>query len=197
MNWFKYIIKNIIKIIPALVLGFIFLANHSLAAYTVEMRLPNAPASFSGESGLGQYIQALFQFGFYLIAFLAVAMITYGGVLYMIPNKIAEAKERIWGAVIGIVFLLCSFLILQTIDPNLLKLSPKYLPSASTLKPATDTGRTGVSTTGATMSIYFDSTAPAYDTREKCEAVGRASYRDKFIGVIFNTINCTIVVKKN
>jgi len=49
--------------------------------------------------------------------------------LYMVPNKIAEAKERIWGAVIGIVFLICSYLILQTIDPNLLKLSPKYLTS--------------------------------------------------------------------
>jgi len=129
MNSLKHKLKNIARIIPILVLPFLFWADYSSASYTVQMALPGAPSTFSGESGLGQYVQYLFQFGFYLIAFLAVAMITYGGILYMVPNKIAEAKERIWGAVIGIVFLICSYLILQTIDPNLLKLSPKYLTS--------------------------------------------------------------------
>jgi hypothetical protein len=95
------------------------------------MPLPKAPLAISDP---GQYIQYLFQFGFYLIAFLAVGMITYGGVLYMIPSKIAEAKERIWGAVIGVVFLLCSFLILKTIDPNLLNLSPGAPTAVNTLE---------------------------------------------------------------
>jgi len=100
-------------------------------AYTLEMALPGAPTTISDP---GQYIKYLFSFGFYLIAFLAVAMITYGGILYMIPSKMAEAKERIWGAVIGVVFLLCSFLILQTIDPNLLNLTPKTPAEVNTLK---------------------------------------------------------------
>jgi len=131
MHWPKHKKIYIIRIIPALILSFIFWINYSLAAYKVEMPLPNAPTSISDP---GQYIKYLFQFGFYLVAFLAVAMITYGGILYMIPNKIAEAKEKIWGAVIGVVFLLCSFLILQTIDPNLLNLTPRSLAAVNLLE---------------------------------------------------------------
>jgi len=141
-------LKNKFFVLFCLTVSFIFIPIVA-SAYTLEMTLPGAPTTFSGESGLGQYIQALFQFGFYLIAFLAVAMITYGGVLYMIPNKIAEAKERIWGAVIGIVFLLCSFLILQTIDPNLLKLSPSTPTAVSVLTAAS---LLDIDTTGLTAS---------------------------------------------
>ena len=122
--------KNLLFYIVAATLFIPIIAS----AYTLEMALPKAPAAFSDP---GQYIQYLFKFGFYLIAFLAVAMITYGGVLYMIPGKIAEAKERIWGAVIGVVFLLCSFLILQTIDPNLLELTPGAPTAVKTLKAPT------------------------------------------------------------
>jgi hypothetical protein len=123
MNWLKSKIKNIKIVAIALLLPF-FLVNYSLAAYTVQMPLPGAPENITD---VGQYIEYLFKFGFYLIAFLAVAMITYGGILYMIPSKVAEAKERIWGAIIGIIFLLCSYLLLQTIDPGLLRLTPRAL----------------------------------------------------------------------
>jgi len=40
----------------------------------------------------------------------------------MVPGKTGEAKEKIWGAVIGVFFLMCSYLILQTIDPGLTNL---------------------------------------------------------------------------
>lgn len=105
-------------------------------AYKLEMSIPQAPANISDP---GKYIEAFFQFGFYLIAFLAVAMLVYAGILYMVPNKISEAKERIWGAVIGIILLACSFLLLQTINPDLLKLSPKSLPKTGTTGTAVGT----------------------------------------------------------
>ena len=167
MNWLKYREKNIIKIFPVLILAFLFWADYSLAAtaYTLEMPLPGVRTT----SDPGQYIQALFKLSFYLIAFLAVAMITYGGILYMVPSKISEAKERIWGAVIGVIFLLCSFLILQTIDPNLLKLSPSALPSAGTTGEAY--------TPGGKVSCPTES-CPKFQTWDSstCSCVVDASY---------------------
>ena len=64
----------------------------------------------------------------------------------MVPGKTGEAKEKIWGAVIGIFFLMCSYLILQTIDPELLSLNPKVLTKLKALKP------------GATIQIKLDQT---------------------------------------
>jgi hypothetical protein len=173
-----------------------------LAAYTVEMPLPKAPLAISDP---GQYIQYLFQFGFYLIAFLAVGMITYGGVLYMIPSKIAEAKERIWGAVIGVVFLLCSFLILKTIDPNLLNLSPELPAQVGTLNagnlPVIGVDY-GVNETATTRRFIFDGIEnPAYGTEEGCRSLTQlAAFKDRLIsdGYLFTptTKECVIVTRK-
>jgi len=202
MNCLKYIQKNIIKILPALILSFLFWANYSLAEYKVEMALPGAPTTISDP---GQYIKYLFNFGFYLIAFLAVAMITYGGILYMIPSKMAEAKERIWGAVIGVVFLLCSFLILQTIDPNLLNLTPKTPAEVNTLKAdalkVITPALYGIRTSGNWLIADFtfdNSSANPYNTREKCETVGRRTFGERYYDVLFDETkkNCSIMYKK-
>jgi len=95
------------------------------AEYKLEIPIPGVGNTFSDANAgafLAEYLNAIFKFGFSVVAFLSVAMIVYGGILYMVPGKIDEAKQRIWGAAIGIIFLACSFLLLQTIDPNLTNL---------------------------------------------------------------------------
>jgi len=124
------------KIFFSILLATLSFSPLGALAYKLEMSIPQAPANISDP---GKYIEAFFQFGFYLVAFVAVAMLVYAGILYMVPNKIGEAKERIWGAVIGIILLACSFLLLQTINPDLLKLSPKSLPKTGTAGTAAGT----------------------------------------------------------
>jgi len=139
--------KNIYKLI--LFATLVFLPTMVASAYTLEMALPGTGSTVSGADAgafLANYLTALFKFGFYLLAFLAVAMIVYGGIMYMVPGKTGEAKEKIWGAVIGVFFLMCSYLILQTIDPELLSLNPKVLTKLKALKP------------GATTQIKLDQT---------------------------------------
>jgi len=43
------------------------------------------------------------------------------------PGKIDKAKEMIVGALSGLVLLLCSYLILKTIDPTLVKIGAPTL----------------------------------------------------------------------
>lgn len=78
-----------------------------------------------------QYIKALYKFFVGIAGILAVFMITFGGVQWLFSGgnatKISAAKESIVGAIIGLVLAVGSYTILQTINPQLVKLS-LYVP---------------------------------------------------------------------
>lgn len=108
----------------------LFLPLNSQAAYQIEMGLPNLPSG-SAVQNPAQYIQYFFIFGLSLIGFLAVAALAVGGIMWMIGGSITsteKAKNIIVGAVSGVVLLLCSYLLLYTIDPSLVNLTPHIAP---------------------------------------------------------------------
>lgn len=99
--------------------------NARAIEYTLEIAIPGAGDTITGADAgafLAEYLSAILKFSFSVVAFLAVAMIIYGGILYMVPTQTPKAKEKIWGAIIGLTFLMGSFLILRTIDPSLTNL---------------------------------------------------------------------------
>ena len=99
-------------------------SSTSLAA-TVEWPLPGLPAGATSDPGA--YISYFFIFGLGLVGFLAVAAIVVGGIMYMTGGtigKVEKAKSIIWGAITGVILLMCSYLLLYTIDPTLVNLSP-------------------------------------------------------------------------
>lgn len=72
----------------------------------------------------GAYLRTLYAF---LLAFVAIAAfggITYGGLLYILSagnvSSTDEAKKWIWNALIGIFITAISFIILHTINPDLI-----------------------------------------------------------------------------
>lgn len=87
----------------------------------------------------GSYLRTMYAF---LLAFVAIAAfggITYGGLLYVLSagsvSSTDEAKKWIWNALIGLFITAISFIILHTINPDLitnfnLDLS-KYAPQSS------------------------------------------------------------------
>lgn len=87
-----------------------------------------------GESGgfltipfFGQYIAAVYRYLVGISAVVAAVMIVYGGFLYIVGSavpQIKRGKEIMSDAIIGLVLLLGSYLILNTINPDLLNLSP-------------------------------------------------------------------------
>jgi len=116
----------------------LFLPLDSLADYKIEMGLPNLPSG-SAVQNPAQYIQYFFIFGLSLIGFLAVAALAVGGIMWMIGGSITsteKAKNIIVGAVSGVVLLLCSYLLLYTIDPSLVNLTPHVLPLVKIQAPA-------------------------------------------------------------
>jgi len=75
---------------------------------------------------LGQYFGAIYQYGVGLAAMLAAIMIMIGGFLWLAsagsPERVKTGKELIIGALSGLVLALFSYLILNTINPDLVKM---------------------------------------------------------------------------
>lgn len=75
-------------------------------------------------SSFGDFLNTTFKLGLAVAATLAVVMITIGGLQYMTTDSIynkTEGREKIQDAIIGLLIALLIWLILFTINPNLLK----------------------------------------------------------------------------
>lgn len=86
------------------------------------------------ENALSKYVNFMIKIAIGIAAVLAVIMIVMGGIQYMTSELISskeEGKKRITNAVFGLLIALGSYLILFTINPNLLDLEPDGLEKAS------------------------------------------------------------------
>lgn len=74
----------------------------------------------------GQYVRALFLLGLTVIGLLALVAMVVGGIVYLTsagsPERIKKAKSIIGGALAGLALLLCSYIILKLINPDLVQL---------------------------------------------------------------------------
>lgn len=76
---------------------------------------------------LAQYIAGIYRLSVGLGAILAAIMIVYGGFTYLLSASLPDVKEGktiIQDAFIGLIVLLSSYLILKTINPALVEVSP-------------------------------------------------------------------------
>jgi hypothetical protein len=93
--------------------------------YTVLAPLPGV-GDKGGTTTLQDYVPAIFKLAIGLSAAFAVLMIVIGGFQYMSTDAIMKkenGKKRIQNAVFGLVLVIGAWLILYTINPNLLTLN--------------------------------------------------------------------------
>ncbi|MEM2954985.1 MAG: pilin [Candidatus Nanoarchaeia archaeon] len=84
-------------------------------------------------SGPADYIRLAFIFGLGLVGITALFALVFGGIRYITSadseTKITDAKAWLTGAILGLVLLLGSYLILKTINPDLIILQePTLIP---------------------------------------------------------------------
>jgi len=98
-------------------------------------------STITGTSGLTQYLKYLFDFGISIGIAIAVLTMFIAGIFYFIapisPNALAIAKDRISGAISGLLILLLTYTIITTINPylkffTLTPLSPVEIASIDT-----------------------------------------------------------------
>ncbi len=71
------------------------------------------------------YLQAIYRIGIGVCFALGVIMFTWAGIEYIVSeamNTKADAKKRMQAALIGLAIALVSYILLNTINPDLLKL---------------------------------------------------------------------------
>lgn len=95
------------------------------SSYNLEVDYPTISGA-DPSGGLLSYIRYVYLFALGAVGLAAFGAIVYGGILYMISgtNVVSqqEAKSWITGAIGGIVLAMSAYLILNTINPDLVKL---------------------------------------------------------------------------
>ncbi len=117
--------KKIFFIFLLLIIFYsLFFVRFTLADYKIEVAIPGGPAAGT-EVTLTDYIRYIYLFGLSLIGITALGALVYGGFTYMLSDTITskdDAKKYIWGAISGLVLGLAAYLILNTINPDLVSL---------------------------------------------------------------------------
>lgn len=117
--------KIIIGIISAIIIGFLPVIYINAIDY-----VPLEPEAFEGietptsGSDLGSFLGQVFNFGIAIAVTLSLIMIIWGGIIKMTTdswNKQDEAKGKIKNAIYGLVLALISWLLLYTINPDMVK----------------------------------------------------------------------------
>ena len=141
-----------------LLLPFIALAQ-STGQIDINNVVPDiaSPQSVGGRAGVINWIQAFYQFSLIAGVFLAVGVITWAGLKYALaagnPSGQSDARDQILQALLGLILLFGAYIVLYTINPNLVNLkldtlsdvrvgTPPALPGGCTDCYADDLSRT-------------------------------------------------------
>ncbi len=94
----------------------------------IETKLTIAINGLTQTSNLALYLSTLYTYGLQIVGTLAIFMIILGGIKYLTAggdmSRTKSAIENITNATIGLVLALASYLILNTVNPDLLKFKP-------------------------------------------------------------------------
>ncbi len=138
--------KNNKKILISFIFLLIFILNFSIVfvpkvkagggfQYTPMESIPGSgkSSSFSG------YVQAIYNIGIWAVGISAMLMISIGGFMYLTSagntSKTGKAKEIITDAIIGIILAMVSWLLLYTINHDLVKNTSSIQKPSSTATP--------------------------------------------------------------
>ncbi|MCH8986799.1 hypothetical protein IIA94_01380 [Patescibacteria group bacterium] len=123
--------NKIFLIITLLLFGFALMTVNIADAAVGE----GSPAQQFEQGGLFEnnflvFLNWLFPFMIATATILAVIMIIFAGFRWMVgavsPPQVEEAKTMIWAALIGLTIALFSYLVLNTINPNLVNPAQRF-----------------------------------------------------------------------
>ena len=128
-------------------------------------------------SNLGKYLNIMISLFIGICAVLAVIMIVVGGIEYMaseLPGNKGHGKERITHAIFGLLLALGAWLILNTINPDLLKTDLSSLKNVTIINDFVLSGAQSLDgKTGAKINFKADA-CPAATAAQAATGVDRA-----------------------
>lgn len=133
-----YLLAFIIAAI--LTVGFFHFTQAANTTYTPMEKIPGT--SFSSATTFKQYVEAIYKFGIWTIGIAAMMMIMIGGFMYMTSAgnnaSMGKAKGIITDAIIGLIMAMTAYLLLYTINPDLVKVNINLSSSTSSSSSSSD-----------------------------------------------------------
>lgn len=152
-----------IVLVLIIVLSVFVIVDFALADYQIQVAIPGGPAAGQAVS-LAQYIRSIYIFGLSLVGIAALGSLVIAGFRYMLSDTVDSkdaAKSMIWSSLSGLILGLSAYLILYTINPDLLKNQPPTLPAiAGTISTQSSSGTAGTISTKCNNSFCNDSRFP-------------------------------------
>jgi len=179
-------------------IGFACLSINKVFAAELEVVYPTINGqTLSTSTELPAYVKYMFDAGMFIGFFSVFISLIIGGVMYLMSAVSIEmkssARDRISGAISGLLILSLTYLIITTINPQLSILNLNKLPDVPT--PTIDKTNPGVSfykNSNCSDSSVQPSTASVPDLgvlKNKLKSVGIVKGTDAYISVIYDTIN--------
>jgi hypothetical protein len=110
-----------------------------VSAVTISTAIPGMTSDVTTSTAPGEFVSGFYQFALMIGGVLAFGAVVYGGVLYAAsagnPSKQSEGKEWIKSAIFGLLLLAAAYLVLYTINPNLVNLGLPTLQSINASSP--------------------------------------------------------------
>jgi hypothetical protein len=119
-------------------LFFVATKSYVLAdARPLEVKYPTVPgatAPVTTKTELPNYVKYIFNFFLWTAGFIALGVLIFAGFRYLTsagqPQVLKDAKDQIFSALAGLLILFSSWLILNTINPQLISLTIKKPPAS-------------------------------------------------------------------
>ncbi|PKM91102.1 hypothetical protein CVU82_03535 [Candidatus Falkowbacteria bacterium HGW-Falkowbacteria-1] len=109
-------------------------------------------------SSIAEYVKAIYNYLLSIVGITAAIVLMVGGVIWLTSGgsseKVTQAKSWIGGSLTGLTLALLSYIILQTINPQLVSFTPTDIPKIRPIK----TGCCQYQTLGATRSTAEQTT---------------------------------------
>jgi len=128
--------KNFKLFLPAVVLLFLFVSPGIIrASSATELNYPPIPGALTPttiRTLLPNYINYAFRFAITIAGLIVFGSFVYGGIRYVTsgasPSGQNDARAQIFSSLLGLLILLTSYIILTTINPQLIELRAGLLP---------------------------------------------------------------------
>lgn len=136
----------------------LFLFNSSLSLVSAQTRSYSDPVSFtpqvtipgsefikgkkyemeSNTTTLAKYVKAIYDYLLSIVGIAAAVVLMVGGIMWLTAGgsseRVGQAKSWISGSITGLVLALSSYLIMQTINPQLVSFTPTEVPKIKPIK---------------------------------------------------------------
>jgi len=178
-----------------------FLTIFPIITFALEVTYPKAitGATITDKSDLAQYLKYVVDFGLSFGLAIAVLTLVISSIFYFvapaIPGALEIAKDRISGAISGLLILLLTYLVITTINPSLSVFSIDSLEKIETQTPNTESyGINFYKSTGCSKADRTDTSSilDLGDLKNKVNGVKISQNSDEnvyYIGILYDNTN--------